>query len=100
MVFGASLPGENHPKFIVLKSNPIVVGMIELLPLTLQIIRYHTECIGESEERLTGPEKKKPDCLDFQATRLSHRDPWLSVPASQRVWLFPFGYRACSMTTG
>jgi hypothetical protein len=27
MVFGTSLPGENHPKFIVLKSNPIVVGM-------------------------------------------------------------------------
>ena len=38
--------------------------MIEWLPLTLQILRYyHTECIGESEARLTGPEKKKPDCL-------------------------------------
>jgi hypothetical protein len=87
MVFGVFLPGENHPKFIVLKSNPIVVGMLERLPVTLQIIPYHTECIGESEERLIGPKKKKPECLDFQATRLSHRDPWFSAPASQRVWL-------------
>ena len=72
MPLGASLPGENQPKFMVLKSNPIVVGMIEWLPVTLQIIRYHTEFIGESEERLTAPDKKKPDCLDYQATRLSH----------------------------
>jgi len=30
---------------------------------------------------------KKPDCL-LQATRLSHKDPRLSVPASRRVWLW------------
>jgi hypothetical protein len=31
--------------------------------------------------------KQKPDCPFGQATRLSPRDPRLSVPASQRVWL-------------
>jgi hypothetical protein len=72
MPLRVSLPGENHPKFMVLKSKPIVGGMTELLPGTLQINRYHTKCIGESEARLTAPDKKKPDCLDFQATRLSH----------------------------
>jgi hypothetical protein len=38
--------------------------MIELLPVTLQILHYyHAKYIGESEARLTGLEKKKPLCL-------------------------------------
>jgi hypothetical protein len=33
---------------------------------------------------------KKSQAALFQATRLSllYKDPWLSVPASRRVWLF------------
>jgi hypothetical protein len=31
---------------------------------------------------------KKNRPASFQATRLSHKDPWLSAPASRRVWLF------------
>jgi hypothetical protein len=92
MVFKAPLTEENHPKFIVLKSNSIVVGMIELLPLTLQILRYyHTECIGESEARLTGPEKKKPNCLLPGNPAISSRPvafrPRLAAGLAFSIWV-------------
>jgi hypothetical protein len=31
---------------------------------------------------------KKAELPLFKATRLSHEDPWFSVPALQQVWLY------------
>ena len=43
---------------------------------------------GEDGEVSDLKRSKKNRAASFQATRLSHKDPWLSVTASRRVWLY------------